>query len=197
MAVLKERLEKLDTASVLEQKLAQAESDKQNSARQLELATRVRENIKLKKAVEIFSEFVESILTISAFFYPKTNEAGNLEFKIGLEDQTTVYDGFSFTRVLSAIFDLTLLTLHSAGDFYKFCYHDGLLESLDDRVKIKLIDVWRITAELHQFQLIITVLDSDLPLTAQGKKKYFKEEEIIRELHDRGDSGRLFKMKPF
>jgi uncharacterized protein YydD (DUF2326 family) len=196
VAVLKERLEKIDLASELRNKLEQAETEKNKSGKKLEVETKVRGNDKLTNAVTIFSEFVDHILNFSAFFYTDTNKDGNIQFKIGLKDQTSINEGFSYTRALSAIFDVTLLTLHSKQDFYKFCYHDGLLESLDDRLKLKLINEWRGVSLSNGLQFIITVLDSDLPLK-DDKKEYFYDNEIIRELHDRGSDGRLFKMASF
>jgi len=197
LAVLQERVAKLDTASSLSENLDKAIAVQSEAERVLEKASRVRDNNKMKRSVEIFSEIVDYVLGISAFFYTDTNRDGNLEFKIGLKDQTTVNDGFSYTRTLSAIFDFTLLVIHSDESFYRFCYHDGLLESLDDRVKIKLIDQMRNFSELFGLQFIISVLDSDIPTNPKGEKVYFKTNEIIRELNDKGSSGRLFKMSAF
>jgi uncharacterized protein YydD (DUF2326 family) len=197
VAVLQERVEKLDHASSLTERLELAKNTQSESAKALEKATRVRENAQMKYAVEVFSELVEYVLSISAFIYTKTNNEGNLEFKIGLKDQTAVNDGFSYTRTLSAIFDLTLLSIHANDSFYKFSFHDGLFESLDDRVKFKLIDKMREVSEKYGLQFIISVLDSDIPISATGERTYFTSEEIIRELHDEGNSGRLFKMPAF
>lgn len=196
VAVLKERLVKIDLATELGDKLELAENEKSKSAKKLEIATRVRGNEKLTRAVTLFSELVDHILNFAAFFYTDTNKDGNIQFKIGLRDQTSINEGFSYTRVLSAIFDATLLVLHSEEDFFRFSYHDGLLESLDDRLKFMLIDEWRRVSIKHNLQFIITVLDSDLPLK-DTKKAYFEESEIIRELHDRGADGRLFRMASF
>ncbi|MBE7214707.1 DUF2326 domain-containing protein [Shewanella benthica] len=197
LAVLNERVEKLDQASSLSDRLKTATDTKISAEKSLEKATRVRDNIQMRRAVEIFSELVEQVLSISAFFYTKTNTEGNLEFNIGLKDQTSVNDGFSYTRTLSAIFDLTLLSMYSQESFYRFSYHDGLLESLDDRVKFKLIDKMRSLSESLGLQLIISVLDSDVPILESGERDYFPQKEIIRELHDNGKSGRLFKMDAF
>jgi uncharacterized protein YydD (DUF2326 family) len=193
VAVLSERLAKIDLASELGQKLEDAESVRKFAAKKLESETKVRGNQTLTRAVSIFSEMVDKILDMAAFFYTDTNREGNIQFKIGLQDQTAINEGFSYTRVLSALFDATLLVLHSNSDFYRFCYHDGILESLDDRLKIKLINEWRALSLSNNLQFIITVLDSDLPLN-NDKKEYFKDTEIIRTLHDKGDDGRLFKM---
>lgn len=195
-AVLNERLAKIDLASELSEKLELAETEKNIAGKKLETETKVRGNEKLTKAVSIFGELVDNVLGLAAFFYTETNKDGNIQFKIGLQDQTALNEGFSYTRVLSALFDITLLILHPKEDFYKFCYHDGLLESLDDRLKIKLINEWRKVSNENGLQFIITVLDSDLPLN-NDKKEYFKDEEVIRVLNDRGVDGRLFKMDAF
>jgi len=197
LAVLQERVEKLDYASSLSDRLETAISSQSDAAKSLEKATRVRENAQMKHAVEVFSEIVEYVLSISAFIFTNTNSEGNLEFKIGLKDQTSVNDGFSYTRTLSAIFDITLLSIHSNDSFYKFSYHDGLFESLDDRVKFKLIEKMRQISESHGLQFIISVLDSDIPISETGERSYFLPNEIIRELHDEGNSGRLFRMPAF
>lgn len=197
LAVLNERVQKLDQASVLEDRLKGANIEKDVAEKALTQATRVRDNNTIKLAVEIFSEMVEEILSISAFFYTSTNNEGNLDFNIGLKDQTSVNDGFSYTRTLSAIFDLTLMKMHANESFYRFCYHDGLLESLDDRVKFRLINRMRDLSEKSGLQLIISVLDSDIPILENGEKDYFPDNEVIRELHDKGNLGRLFRMPSF
>ncbi|CDU04306.1 DUF2326 domain-containing protein [Vibrio lentus] len=197
LAVLNERVQKLDQASVLEDRLKGANIEKDVAEKALTQATRVRDNNTIKLAVEIFSEMVEEILSISAFFYTSTNNEGNLDFNIGLKDQTSVNDGFSYTRTLSAIFDLTLMKMHANESFYRFCYHDGLLESLDDRVKFRLINRMRDLSEQFGLQLIISVLDSDIPILENGEKDYFPDNEVIRELHDKGNLGRLFRMPSF
>lgn len=197
LAVLKERLDKLDSASILNTQLDSAKLEQTKVARELDQATRIRDNQILKKAVQIFGEIVKDVLGISAFFYTKTNSDGNIEFKIGLEDQTSVNDGFSYTRVLSSIFDMTLLILHSENSFYRFCYHDGLLESLDDRVKIKLLKKMRELSKEHHLQFIISVLDSDMPLDENSVRQSFSSKEVVRELHDGGSEGRLFRMAAF
>lgn len=197
LAVLNERLKKLDSASLLDEKLQDAKGQQSDAEKNLEAATRTRENPKMTVAVKVFSEMVQDVLGMPAFFYTKTNGEGNLEFHTGLKDQTSVTDGFSYTRTLSAIFDFTLLLIHSKESFYRFCYHDGLFESLDDRVKFKLIKKMREISEAHGLQLIVSVLDSDLPISKGDKKYSFPKSEIIRELHDKGDSGRLFRMPAF
>ncbi len=52
-------------------------------------------------------------------------------------------------------------------------------------------------SESHGLQFIISVLDSDIPISETGERIYFPSNEIIRELHDEGNSGRLFRMPAF
>ncbi|EKB1967178.1 DUF2326 domain-containing protein [Vibrio parahaemolyticus] len=196
VAALKEKLKQLDLVSTLDEKLEDAKTEKRLNGRRLEPETKLSNNETLKNAVRTFTLLAEVILDLDAFFYTELNKEGNLNFSVKLKSQTAINEGFSYTRVLSAIFDVTLLLLHSKNDFYRFCYHDGLLESLDDRIKVKLIGLWRNLAKQNNLQFIMTVLDSDLPVN-DGEKMYFPESEVIRELHDGGDKGRLFRMPAF
>jgi len=43
----------------------------------------------------------------------------------------------------------------------------------------------------------MTAIDDDVPRDDEDKKIDFDPAEIIRELHDQGDDGRLFKMPRF
>ncbi|TOK12015.1 DUF2326 domain-containing protein [Vibrio parahaemolyticus] len=196
VAALKEKLKQLDLVSTLDEKLEDAKTEKRLNGRKLEPVTKLSNNETLKNAVRTFTLLAEVILDLDAFFYTELNKEGNLNFSVKLKSQTAINEGFSYTRVLSAIFDVTLLLLHSKNDFYRFCYHDGLLESLDDRIKVKLIELWRNLAKQNNLQFIMTVLDSDLPVN-DGEKMYFPKSEVIRELHDGGDEGRLFRMPAF
>ena len=81
--------------------------------------------------------------------------------------------------------------------FYHFVYHDGILEGLDDRVKINLMELIRESIADGKIQYMLSAIDSDLPLGDNERKIFFSDEEIILSLHDAGDDGRLFKMPPF
>ena len=86
---------------------------------------------------------------------------------------------------------------YSGSNFYHFIYHDGALEGLDDRKKIALLDSIRSYSENYGIQYILTAIDSDLPLDENNRKIYFSKEEVIRELTDEGDRGRLFNCPIF
>lgn len=197
LAVLQERLDKLDSATNLRARMAEAVREEEQLKEKLVHDARQKNNASIKSINNIFSELVKESLGVDAYFYLTINKDGNPHYQTGIADETSVDKGHSFNKIMAACFDIALLVHYSNSQYYRFSYHDGLLESLDDRVKLRLIDSWRFLAEKNKLQFIITVLDTDIPENAQGSKIYFKNEEIIRELHDKGVSGRLFKVAKF
>ena len=197
LSTLKERLEKLDGAANLRIRLTETKVEEEQLAEEIVKASRQSSNGVIKNIGAIFGGLVKDILGVDAYFYLRINKEGNPQFEVGISDATSVYEGHSYKKVMAACFDLALLTHYSDSPYYRFSYHDGLLESLEDKVKLRLIDTWRVVAERNKLQLIVTVLDADIPENSQGSKVYFNQGEIIREFHDRGNDGRLFKMKKF
>src|SRR5207245_1284210 len=104
--------------------------------------------------------------------------------------------GFSYGRLLCIAFDLAIMRAYISEPFPHFVFHDGLLETLDDRKKLNLIEVSREYCKLG-IQDIVTVIESELPTLHTGKKFRFAPEEITLSLTDEGDNGRLFKMPPW
>ncbi|ELA9874939.1 DUF2326 domain-containing protein [Vibrio parahaemolyticus] len=197
LAVLEERLAKIDTASELKKCLHSTESEEEKVIERIEALGRQKNNTTLDSIVSKFNDIIKSTVNIDSYFYFEFNKEGNPEYKIGMVDETTVNKGHSYTKLMSAALDVSLLVHYSDSGYYRFAYHDGIYESLEDRVKVKVIEKWREIAEKNKLQLIITVLDSDIPEGEDGQKIHFKQHEIIRELHDRGDAGRLFRIPKF
>ena len=197
LAVLTERLEKIDSSTELKQRLAASRQEEEVLTKKLLEDARQSKNKCIENVNGIFGELVKETLGIDANFYLTLNKEGNPHFQTGISDSTSVDKGHSFGKVMAACFDVALLTHYSDSQYYRFCYHDGLLESLDDRVKLRLIDSWRTVSSQNDLQLIFTVLDTDVPEDDEGSKIYFRSEEIIRELHDRGREGRLFRIPKF
>lgn len=197
IAVLQERLNKLDSAAELKTRLSVFNREEEELTDKLLVNSRQSHNGVIKNINGIFGELIKDILGIDAYFYLSINKEGNPHFQTGISDNTSVDKGHSFNKVMAACFDVALLTHYSDSQYYRFAYHDGLLESLDDRVKLRLIDSWRRLAERNKLQLIITVLDTDVPENERGSKVHFKDDEIIRELNDKGIAGRLFRTNKF
>jgi uncharacterized protein YydD (DUF2326 family) len=89
-------------------------------------------------------------------------------------------------------FDLALLIHYSDKSFFRFVYHDGILEGLDDRVKVRLLNKVKSICEEYDIQYILSLIDSDIPVLSDGTKYQFVKKEICLELNDKDDSGRLF-----
>jgi len=88
---------------------------------------------------------------------------------------------------------MAILRAHIDVPFPRFVYHDGVFESLDNRKKENLLGVIRQYAD-SGLQPIITLIDSDLPIRPDSDDPVFEESEIVLQLHDEGEDGRLFKM---
>lgn len=145
-----------------------------------------------------FSEIVEDVIDRKALLSVSPNQAGHLEFKAEILDEsgnaTSADLGHTYRKLLCIAFDLAVLRAHRNDKFPRFVYHDGVFESLDDRKKENLLTIIRRYAELG-LQPIITLIDSDLPTRAEDDEPVFSPDEIVVTLHDEGEQGRLFKMK--
>lgn len=145
-----------------------------------------------------FNEIVEDVIDRKALLSVAPNQLGHLEFKAEILDEsgnaTSADLGHTYRKLLCIAFDLAVLRAHLGDKFPRFVYHDGVLESLDDRKKVNLLAVIRRYAELG-LQLIITLIDSDLPVRAADDDLMFLPDEIVVTLHDEDEKGRLFKMK--
>ena len=64
-------------------------------------------------------------------------------------------------------------------NFFKFAYHDGIMESWGDRPKINFFKEIREICDNHNIQYIISVIKSDVPDNFK-----FKPEEIVATLSD-------------
>lgn len=143
-----------------------------------------------------FNEIIEEVLDRKALLSVSPNSKGHLEFKAEILDEggnaTSADLGFTYRKLLCVAFDLAVLRVHLGDRFPRFAYHDGVLESLDDRKKENLLSILRAYADLG-LQSIITLIDSDLPARPDDEL-VFEDEEIIVRLHDKGEDGRLFRM---
>lgn len=166
----------------------EADVEKQNS-----------DNTSLFSVIRLFfSEIVEEVIDRKALLSVSPNQAGHLEFKAEILDEsgnaTSADRGHTYRKLLCIAFDMAVLRAHLDVKFPRFVYHDGVFESLDDRKKENLLAVIRRYADIG-LQPIITLIDSDLPARTQDEEPVFGNGEIVLSLHDENDQGRLFKMK--
>ena len=89
------------------------------------------------------------------------------------------------------------LKTYEDAPFFHFVFHDGVLEALDNRKKIVLLDIVREQTKNKKTQYIMTLIDFDIPRDAEGNRVEFGSDEKILHLHDDGDQVRLFRMSEF
>lgn len=144
-----------------------------------------------------FSEIVEEVIDRKALLSVSPNKDGHLEFKAEILDEsgnsTSADLGHTYRKLLCIAFDMAVLRAHIDDKFPRFVYHDGVFESLDDRKKTNLLEVFRRYSEIG-LQHMVTLIDSDLPAQT-GDEQVFEDDEIILTLHDESEGGRLFKMR--
>jgi len=199
---LKKELENLDHSEKIQKKIDGI----------IDQRTEIINNLKkmIKKGNEIyedirgnFNEIIKSIFKIPAILSIKINKEGNLEFKANFvkneEDliATSEDKGTTYRKILCATFDLAVLMTYSKNSFFRFTYHDGILESLDDRKKILFLKEIKEICTKYDLQYILTAINHDLPRDENDNLIEFDEKEIIKKLHDDGSDGRLFKMDKF
>jgi uncharacterized protein YydD (DUF2326 family) len=145
-----------------------------------------------------FSEIIEDVISRKALLSVSPNQLGHLEFKAEILDEsgnaTSADLGHTYRKLLCIAFDLAVMHAHVRARFPHFVFHDGVFESLDDRKKDNLLTVIRQHADLG-IQLVITLIDSDLPIRGKADEAVFDENEIVLSLHDENEQGRLFKIE--
>jgi uncharacterized protein YydD (DUF2326 family) len=76
------------------------------------------------------------------------------------------------------------------NSFYRFVYHDGALEGLDNRKKTNYINIIRKYCMENNLQYIFSAIEHDVP--KEELLNTFSENEICLTLNDSGDDGKLF-----
>ncbi len=199
---LREKLAFLDRAAAVQRDIKKLEQDRDDIVDQIREMIRSGNSIytTIRKA---FINYVDQVLNVSSVFFVRVNQNGNIEFMTRIIDrdiskrETSEGLGTSYKKLLCACFDLAVLSTYASSRFYHFVYHDGIFEGLDNRIKVNLLQLIRHICDEKGIQYILTVIDTDLPRNEYDAKLLFTEEEIIRELHDKGDQGRLFRMPAF
>ena len=151
---------------------------------------------KHKHIRKLFNEFTMKVLNTPAILSVKPNKSNNIEFEAEYQNQeelitTDLARGNTYKKILCAAFDTALLQFYSQNSFYKFVYHDGVLDSLDIRKKEKYIEYVREIANKSNIQYILTVIESE---THDLRSEYkFTEDEVRLILSDVSCEDKLFE----
>ena len=192
---LTQKLKLIDKSSILETEITAFKEKINETNKQIEKTITKRNHAEINK---IFDEILKDILNQNAIISINQNQKSNIEFSAEYVDdsfinQTSESEGTTYKKLLCMAFDLSLLIYYSKNSFFRFAYHDGVLEGLDNRVKVRLLDKIKYLCEKYNIQHIISLIDSDIPSHNDGSKYSFEKQEICLELHDLNDDGKLFK----
>ena len=165
---------------------------------QVSAGTEIQEQINMD-----FGQMVRKVLALNGGVFLQMNQYGNIDPKYTADPpktdagQSSQGDGNTYRRLLCILFDLAVLKAYSKKAFFRFVYHDGILETMDDRKKIALLKLLTDFCAETKVQSIFSVIQAELPEDSDGKRVAFTDTQIIRELSDVGVNGRLFRMPPF
>lgn len=199
---LRQHLARVEEMAQLQEKalLAQQESDRLTS----EIKKRIHPpSARYRSIRERFQKIADEFLHVPAVLFVKQNELGNLDFHVevkqtsGTGEFSSEADGTTFKKLLCMAFDLAILTEYAGNRFYHFIYHDGALEGEDDRKKIALLKLVQRLCGDFGIQYILSAIQHELPRNADDTVHEFAPGEVVRNLHDDGDEGRLFRMPIF
>lgn len=188
---IKDKLKIIDRSITINNKIKEKKELVDAKVEQLNVELIKRKHSEINK---IFNSIIKEILGANALISLRLNSQGNVEFNADYQNKTDLLktsesQGTTYKKLLCVAFDLSLLIYYAKNSFYKFVYHDGVLEGLDDRVKIRYVDFIKKICSDYNLQYILTLIDSDLPKNHQD---LIQEQEICIKLHDKNSKGKLF-----
>lgn len=191
---IKDKIKAVDQSIEIENEISKIQQDVEKSVNEIREAVNKRKHADINR---IFNSIITDILGTNALISIVQNKQGNIEYSADYQNPsdlntTSEAQGTTYKKLLCMAFDLSLLIHYSKNSFFRFVYHDGILEGLDNRIKIRLLNKVKEICRDYNLQYILSLIDSDIPTDESGKKYEFSESEICLELNDKDDSGKLF-----
>ena len=193
LSLLQEKLRLIDSSSTIRTEIEKLKDERKEYIDKIREAIDGRAHADINK---IFNQIVTEVTDTNAIISRKQNSDANVEFEADYQTTTHVTtseaDGTSYKKLLCVAFDIALLVSYSSHSFYRFVYHDGVLEGLDDRVKQRLIMVTQRICSEYGLQYILSLIDSDIPKNVEDSNQEFPMDAVCLNLNDLDDSGKLF-----
>lgn len=191
---IKDKIAAVDQSIEFEKEISKIQQDVEKSVNEIREAVNKRKHADINR---IFNSIITDILGANALISIVQNKQGNIEYSADYQNPsdlntTSEAQGTTYKKLLCMAFDLSLLVHYSNDSFFRFVYHDGILEGLDHRIKIRLLNKVKEICRDYNLQYILSLIDSDVPTEEFGMKFKFMENEICLELNDKDDSGKLF-----
>ena len=194
LKLLNEKLNLIDRTIGIKEEIRKIEADLSQAKDDIVNAIGLQKHAEIRR---IFNQIITEVVGTNAIISLVPNEEGNVDYSADyqnvLQINTSESSGTSYKKLLCAAFDLALLIHYSQKSFFKFVYHDGILEGLDDRIKVRLLDYVKGVCQQYGIQYIVSMIDSDIPRMQDGTLYPIQSSEICLQLNDRNDDGKLFK----
>lgn len=189
-----EQLKNIDKIANIKDVVSELKGKLDAATKKIEEHIKYQDNAINAEIRNIFNNVFRTVFNIPALLYVSINSSGNVEFhsEVANEDESTITaesNGNTYRKMLCVAFDLAVLIAYSKNSFYRFVYHDGVLEGLDNRPKRKFIKLIREYCQKYNIQYIFTSIEDDLPSDILDS---FTDEEKCLILDDSGDEGKLF-----
>ena len=191
---LEMQLSNMDQVAFLSDKMDAVMTEIKSSMKEIQIHVRQKDSSATASIKSKFNEIFKAVFNVSALLYVAINTNGNIEFMADVapseeEEATAESMGFTYKKLLCAAFDLAVLATYSSQSFYRFVYHDGILEGLDNRKKQLYINVLRKYCDSYGIQYIFSTIEDDVPAQILNS---FQPVEICLELNDEDEKGKLF-----
>lgn len=176
------KLESLGTAENYERKIELLKRESKDIAENIK-ATIDSGSVIFSSINNIFKDIYYKVMLHKAVLVVRPNKEGNPDFSsiiIDNKDEDQLIgqgDGYSATKIQCAFFVLSLLSVYSKERFFRFAYHDGIIEGCGDNPKINFFNEARAVCDKYGIQYIISAIKSDIPNEFE-----FSDDEIVCQL---------------
>jgi uncharacterized protein YydD (DUF2326 family) len=192
---LDEKLKSIDKIAILNETTCKLTESLETLVKEISAQISASDNRIYPEIRRVFHNIFKFIFNAPAIIFMRQNGQGNIEFKVEVTkenevDITAEGKGNTYQKMLCISFDLAVLVAYHKNSFYRFVYHDGALEGLDNRKKVNYISIVRRYCIENNLQYIFTSIEHDIP---NEMLKTFTEKEICLTLNDSGDEGKLFE----
>lgn len=165
---LQEKLKSIDKISIHNEVIDKL--SRQSDILAKEIKTQINsDNNKLYPEIRrIFYNIFKQLENIPAIISIKQNTQGNIDFKAEISRENKVplsaeEKGNTHQKLLCMSFDLAILAAYHNKSFYRFVFHDGALNGLDNRQKTNFIQLIQDYCTKYDLQYILTCNEDDMP----------------------------------
>lgn len=188
------QLQNVDVMSTLSDEIEKVQQEQNEISKDITNQIKTHDSDASSTIKRCFNEIFRTVFGVSALLYVRTNKTGNVEFETEVApdenaDATAEAYGNTYKKMLCVAFDLAVLATYSAKSFFRFVYHDGVFEGLDNRKKELFVQIARDYCQRYNLQYIFSSIEDDVP---QNILSSFTAVEQVLTLSDENDSGKLF-----